>query len=243
MSNPDNAAAQTIPTGKEPKESFADQVNNAVSAMTVNDNGLHILPDGLEDNVRVAAEAEKRRRDTQSSFSKSQQALKVAQAENDRLRGLIVPQLKLTAEQKEELFDLKESDPDAWREKLSSYEAEAEAELGEKLKKVKTESSAEAEVARRAQVLEDFLTANPEFTINDDVLANDIPPRIKNKLISGEATFEQFLIDAKEYLGKNKVPSMGSGKEPDLNSTGGGANATSSAVKEDIISSYESEIY
>jgi len=245
MSNPDGAAAQAFPEGEEPQESFADQVNKAVSGMTVNDEGVHVLPEGLDDNVKVAANAEKRRRDTQSSFSKSQQELAVAKAENKRLRELATPQLNLSTEEKEELFDLKNTDPEAWRTKLTGYEDKAKADLGESLQKVSLESAQEAEVSRRAQVLEDFLTANPGFTISDDVLANDIPPRIKNKLESGEVTFEAFLDEAKAYLGKNKKLGDGNsvGGEPDLDTVGGGANATPDAIQEDIIKSYDKEIY
>jgi len=244
MGNPDGAAAQAFPEGEEEsQESFADQVNKAVNDMTVDDKGLHVLPENLDDNVKVAAEAEKRRRDTQSAYSKSQQSLNVAQAENDRLRELIVPQLSLTVEQKEDLHDLKNTDPDAWRKKLTEYETEAQAKLDEDLKKVKVDSSAEAETSRRAQVLEDFLTANPEFTIDNDILANDIPPRIKNKLESGNITFEEFLAEAKTYLGKNKKIGSKLEGEPDLNNVGGGSNATSDAVSDDIVKSYEKEVY
>ncbi len=244
MGNPEGAVAQAFPEGEEEsQESFADQVNKAVSEMTVNDDGLHILPEDLDDNVKVAAEAEKRRRDTQSAFSKSQQKLNVSLAENDRLRALITPQLSLTVEQKEELHDLKTNEPDEWRKKLAGYEAEAQKNLDEDLKKVKSESSAEAEVTRRAQVLEDFLTVNPEFTIDNDILTNDIPPRIKNKLESGSATFEEFLIEAKAYLGKNKKVGTELNSEPNLNSVGGGSNATSDAVSDDIVKSYEKEVY
>ena len=111
MSNPDGAAAQA-------EVSFVDKVKAAVDGITVDTDGIHILPGDLDDNVKVAAEAEKRRRDTQSSFSKSQHKLKEAEAEVERLRSLITPKLNLTSEQKEELYDLKKIGRASCRERV-----------------------------------------------------------------------------------------------------------------------------
>jgi len=241
----DNESTVQTSDDDKSKVSFADQVNTAVNEMKQGEDGNYIIPDNLSDEVKVAVVAEKRRRDTQSSFSKSQQALKVAEKENVRLRELIVPQLNLTVAQKEELHDLKSTDPDAWKVKLTGYENEAKSKLAEDLAEITTATTVEAETARRATVLEDFINTNPGFVINDDVLANDIPPRIKNKLEKGKITFEAFLTEAMDFMSSTKKigDANKSDEEPDLGNAGGGAKAESGAVDTDIAKSYANEIY
>jgi len=243
MDNPGDAAVQTSSDGGKPQEdSFETTVNTVVSGFKEGDK----LPEDLDPKVKVAANAEIRRRHTQGQHAKSQQSLKAAEAENIKLRELIVPQLNLSVEQKEELHDLKSTDPEGWKAKLDKYESEARAKLNTELETISSDSSQEAEKERRAQVLEDFRTANPGFVLNDKVLTNDIPPRITAKLENGKVTFEEFLIEAKDFLTAKKKVGDGnntSETEPNLNNSGGGHKATENAVKEDAIKSYAKEVY
>lgn len=234
-------------TGKEATKSFADSVNEVVNNMKQDDNGNFVLPEGeYSEELKYAAMAEKRRRDTQSAFGKGQNTLKAIEKENEKLRKLLVPQLELTTEQKEELQDLQNTDPVAWRVKLQGYEAAAQTKLDEQLSNVSKETAFEVEVARRAEVLEQFTKDNPGYQMNDDVLANDVPPRIKDKLANGDISFEEFLEETKEFFSKGKTvigKETEEEEEPNLNESGGGSTATKQAVEEDINKSYATEIY
>lgn len=223
-----------MPDSEKSTESFQEKVDLAVKGMSTNEEGVHVLPDGLDDDVKVAANSEKRRRDTQASFTKSQLDLKVVKEENNKLRKLLKPELSLTPEQKEELLDLKGTDPDKWKDKLDAYNEEAKTKLDHDLGEVE----AQAEISRRALVLQDFMDSNEGFVINDRVLNEDIPAKMKQKLVDGVVTFEAFLLEAKEYLAKGEKQ-----KEPDLNSVGGGASPADRAVDEDIRTSYKKEVY
>jgi uncharacterized protein YpiB (UPF0302 family) len=59
--------------------------------------------------------------------------------------------------------------------------------------------NSEGELARRYEYLDAF-NIGREIPITLDMLDNDIPPRITNKLAETEVTFEEFLDEVSEYL-------------------------------------------
>ena len=75
---------------KAPKEGeetnqrdFQAQVNNLLKETKVTDDGKFEFPEGTADWAKVAVANEKKFRDTQSGYTKSQQDNKALQAEND----------------------------------------------------------------------------------------------------------------------------------------------------------------
>jgi hypothetical protein len=251
MSNP---ADKSVDTQEEQDQdtgsSFADLVNKAVNEAKTDEKGNLVLPDDLSEEVKYAATLEKRRRDTQASHTKISQRVKALEAEKSTLISKATGsfEVELTAEQEAELDDLKFSNPEAWRKKMNTLETEARnkrtKEIDEELKKVSSSSLEAEELERRKQVLSDFIKANEGFELDDDIIANDIPPRISKKLEAGQITFEEFLQECYGYLktGKvikqDKVPSG-----PNLSKVGGGNSPDKNAVKEDIITSYTKETY
>lgn len=189
-------------------------------------------------------EAEKRRRDTQAAYTRGQQELKMLKAEREALEKQIGT-LNLTVKQDEELEDLKFKDPDAWRQRINELEQEAVASRQQAISQATAEARRQAELERRAQVLQEFNAEHPELQITDEVIANDIPPRITNKLERGEVTFEEFLEEAKSYLETPKKVASGETPppEPDLGKVGGRDTASEQAVSEDIVASYQNEVY
>lgn len=219
---------------EESQASFEQQVSEAVKGIKAGKEGVSELPEGLSPDVRFAANAEKRRRDTQSAWTKTQSELKLAQKENERLRGLVKPEVVLTVEQKEELVDLKGTDPDRWKEKLDAYEKEGRDKLDESLGAI----DAQAELSRRADVLQSFTDSNEGFEINDQVLNEEIPSAMRQRLVDGKVKFEDFLVEARDYLAKTREK-----KEPDLNGSGGGASPEDQAIGKDIVESYKTTVF
>lgn len=249
-----NPADKSVDTQEERDQdtgsSFADLVNKAVNEAKTDEKGNLVLPDGLSEEVKYAATLEKRRRDTQASYTKISQKVKALEAEKSALLSKATGsfELELTTEQEAELEDLKFSDPEAWRKKMNTLETEARnkrtKEIDEELKKVSSSSLEIEELERRKQVLSDFLEANEGFELDDDIIANDIPPRISKKLEVGQITFEEFLQECHDYLKTGKVIKQDkvlSG--PNLSKVGGGNSPDKNAVKEDIITSYAKETY
>lgn len=215
-------------TGK----TFADQVNELYNSVETDDKGKLVFPEGTDEALKYAVRTEKQLRDTKAGYTKASQQLKVTEAEKQKLIELTKKGAKydLTPEQKEELEDLKFSDPDAWRKKVNQLEREAAenhtTKVNEALSDVSKSTSQEFELEQRKQVLADFQASNPDFVINDDVIQNDIPPRITSKLNKGDISFEQYLQEAKDYLAKGKTvggaekaPNM-----PSLSKVGGDSN-------------------
>ena len=248
---PDNTQSEVQESAETQQEtlSFADNVNKIAGQLIQGEDGVYQLPDGLDldEPTATAVMIEKRRRDADSTIGKARHKQKILEAENEELRKRMAQSFKpdITADEQQELEDLKFSDPDAWRSKMNDLELSARATLDEQFTQVTTEASVSAEIARREQVLADFQTANPDIVVTEEVLANDVPPRITRKLEAGDVSFEEFLADAVSYLSKGKVVKDTSPvtNKPNLSDAGGGASPDQHAVSEDIVSSYARELY
>ena len=230
------------------EQTFEQQVNTVAGAMVQGEDGNFSLPEDVEatPEVKFAATLEKRRRDTQSAYSKGQDELKRLATENEQLASNWAQDTvsSLTAEQTEELALLKHEDPDAWREKLNEYEEANRTSFKEKRAEISTSAQKETELDKRNRLLAEFSESNPEITLTDEVIANDLPPRYIKKLEAGESTFEEFLADCKGYLTKNKV--IADNPAPDtvsLSKTSGTSLPEESAVRKDITQSYNTETY
>lgn len=183
--------------------------------------------------------AEKRRKDTQAAFTKSQQALKAKEVELEVLRTSKPP---VTPAEAKELEDLKFKDPDAWKQRLDEIEEKHKATIAAKTQELTDQVVHKSELERRMQVMAEFNAANPGLVITDDVLEYDVPPRITKKLAKGEVSFEDFLVEVKEYLNApKKVKADGVEQQPNLSKVGGGStpNVDSKVVE----AAYEKEIF
>ena len=231
--------------------SFADRVNEAVKTIKKDEKGNYVFPEDASDEFKFSVTAEIRRRDTQAEFTRTNQEARALKAEKaallQKLHGDVT--VALTDEQAEELEELKFSDPEAWRKKMNKLETEARnkriSEIDEELKQVSTGSLETEELERRKQVLTDFVAEHEGFELNDQVLANDIPPRITKKLETGAISFEAFLQECHDYLSKGKVVKQtdeGLG-QPNLSKVGGGSRPDKNAMNEDYIRSYDKETY
>jgi len=258
MSNPGDSAAQDdFPEGKVEKptsaqtSSVADYEKDVVTAcndMEFGEDKKWKVPEGMSNEMQFAVNSERRRRDTQAAHTKSQQELKASEARSnallERLESKIAP--SLTVDEAEELEDLKESNPEAWREKLNEHEATAKTKHQEEMDTIDADAGTVAEVERRESLLAEFNSSNPDLELNDSVFENDLPQRITGKLQSGESTFEEFLVEAKKYLEKGKAIVGATDKheeEPNLSKSGGNSKPADSAVAVDAIKDYKKEIF
>jgi len=233
---------------EEPKESsFADKVNDVVKDMTQNEDGTWALPEGeYSPELKYAAVAEKRYRDAQSALGKAKHEATTTDSENKELRKKLrgKTQVVMTPEEVEEMESLKFSNPDAWREKMNEFDKRAAKELDTELSEVTEAVSQDGEIARRREVFKQFNTDNPDFQLTEEMLANDIPPRILEKLRDGKTTFEEYLEESVAYLKTGKrVVDEKVNTQPNLSDVGGKEKASEDAVKQDAEDSYENEIF
>lgn len=229
-------------------QTFEQKVNTVVGSMTEGDDGNWSIPEDTEitEEVRYAAGLEKRRRDTQAAYGKSQQTQKQLEAENKQLTDGWAEHVttSMTTEQRDELDVLKGTDPDAWRTKLNEIEQANGKAFEEKRAEISTRAQSESELDYRERAMAEFSKANPDITISDAVIANDLPPRYLKKLENGDCTFGEFLADCKNYLSKGKV--VVGDEAPDdvsLSKAGGGSKPTDQAVEQSAKESYKTETY
>ena len=247
MSNPETAAAQDPnEQQKTNKESFQEQVTSALNELKKDDDtGKYVFPEDLSDEVRFAADAERRRWDTQSAYSKNQQQVKALEAENEKLKALATSSvgLSLTEDEKEELDELKFSDPEAWRAKMNDLDSNKANSLSTQFEEISTEAGKAAELERREQLLTAYNAQHPGAELTDDVIANDIPPRITKRLEDGEISFEDFLIEVNNYSKDFKVGQESLNSPTNMGNVGGGSTVSEASAKEDIVLSYANEIF
>jgi hypothetical protein len=240
-----------VDEGKGTNPSFAEQVSEAVKGMKLNSKGVYELPEGLPEEVKVAAMAEKKFRDTQSAFTKTKQELNTLKAEKSLLLEKATENVtvELSKEQEEELEELKFSNPEAWRKKLNRYEREAVTKkqqiIEQEVKQISADNLDKEEIERRAEVLSEFKKEHPDFDLNDDIVTNDIPARITKKLEKGDITWEDYIQECYEYLNKGKVvkDKEQAPNRPNLSRLGGGSKPDDKAVAEDTVLSYAKEVY
>lgn len=191
------------PTPSE-QPSLDEQINKALA--NTDDKGKIQFSDEVEPLFKRVVLAEKKARDNQASFTKSRQEIAELKATKEVLETSIVSSTRLTAEQAEELDELKFTDPDSWFQKKMQYEQDAKATMQGKLNEKIDEASAKAvqdlTLTQRQDMLANF-QASTGIILTDDVMANDIPPRLQNKI--GSMPFEDYLQEVATYLGKAKV--------------------------------------
>jgi len=212
---------------------------------SVDDTSKPTGSDVSKENKPVEVDYEKRYKDTQGAFTKSQQELKAMKARNKILEELTVPKVELDEATKTELEKLKFSDPEAWRNRLNTLETEAHTAHRATLNEAENQVNKQTELEARDAIFATFQASHPDLNITDDVIKYDVPPRITAKLESGEIGFEQYLSDVAEYLGAPKV--IGDGNkvngQPNLADVGGDNTPTKDAVKKDIVKDYKNIVF
>lgn len=228
--------------------SIEQQVTTLVDSMEKKDDKW-VLPEGVEisPEMQYAAMAERRRRDTQSEYGRSQQKLKAVETENATLVKEWEQDVigKLTDDQRKELAELKHDNPDAWRVKVTEYEQANKDSFNTRAADIKSKAKEETEIERRTRLFDEHNKAHPDLQITDAVIENDLPPRFAKQLAAGEITFEDFLAISTEFLSRGKVIDSGEQppKQPNLSKAGGSSRPAQSAVEQSAKESYKDEIY
>lgn len=197
-------------------------------------------PNTQEPEVTAPAiDYEKRYKDTQASYTRSQQLLKAAQAENEALKKVVTPTISISADKQKELDDLMYSDPQAWRKEMNQLEADAQKSHDDNIATAVSTVTAQAELERRAQVLAEFNQSH-ELNITDETIQFDVPPRLTKKLELGEVTFEQYLDDVADYLKLPKKVATANKtlEQPNLGKQGGDNTPTKTSQKKSFVEEY-----
>ncbi len=188
------------------------QINEAVKQVTVGEDGKYVYPVGMDPMLKAAVAASKSFRDTQSGYHKQGQSLKASEAENAALREKLAESIKqpleLTPTRQAELDALMFTNPQLWRQEMNKLDQQSSIEATERLaeltERARTDASGQYELERRIEVLNQF-NVGRDTELTDEILTNDVPRRITQKLADGIVTFEDYLDEASLYLSKGKV--------------------------------------
>ena len=232
---------------------FEKEVNELASQISTGDDGKWVLPEKFEDlpePTQFAVRAERRRRDTQSSLTQAQSQNKVLDAQNKAIQSKLEKELggAVSQEQKQELDDLLQSDPEAWRKRMNEIEASNRTNSSKEAEKIASEAGEEALIAHREEVLEQFIEQNPGFELTDDIFNDYLPSGLKNRLADGRVSFEDFLHEARDFLGKKKVVGDISQVKTeeggvDISQLSGGSTPGTDAADREAQTSYKDEVY
>jgi len=249
---PEDMMGYEVPKAEEitPSESSTttetpqETVNRMMKEVKLDEQGKIIYPDDIDPMLKIAMATTKSYRDTQSAYTKNQQSAKELEAERDALQAKLAEHsqkpLELTTEQQSELDKLYVESPQAWRAKMNMLEKQSSDAIKEELttvtEEVRQKAGAEFELARRYTYLEEFNSTRGENVITPDILDNDIPARINNKLANSEVTFEEYLVEVSDYLGAGKVVSKEAPSQTtNLNQANGGAVASGVTKEEGAV--------
>lgn len=226
----------TTETKLDPNAFVNDLYNQAVDE-NGNINWENLGDKAKDPAIQALVITEKRRRDTQASYTKATQKAKELETQTKISKQLEKP--KLTKKQIDELEELKLQDPDEWYERKQQYERE----LTEEYNKQKKKLEAEFRHKEREQTLNDY-NSKTKNKITVDMLKLEVPPKYLEQVDKGEMSFEELLQVANRFIYGDKTVPNDDDKllnQPSLNSLGG-----YSAVGENIATlkqEYENEIF
>lgn len=238
---------------KDEKSNESDidtQVNSLVESMVQDDDGKWQFPDGTKADpaIMYAAKAERRRRDTQASYTKSRQEAKKLQTVNEKLQNEVLESatVHFSDEEREELDELKMRDPDKWHSRLTELTENKKKTLKDKLADFDKEGERMSELEIRKAKVQAF-NESTGLELNDQVIEEQLPAAFTKQLENGDIDFDKFLEKAAKFLqGQVKIkgseePSTKS--NPDMSKMAGKDKPTPDATSKDIIASYDNEIY
>lgn len=245
----EETADSTVTSSQQAENSFEQQVNTAASTMVEGEDGLWHLPEDsdLSEEVAFAAKLEKRRRDTQSAAAKTSQELSATKERAGKLESKLKEAFKptISADDADRLDNLKSSDPEAYRLEMNKLETAASEAFEEELSDMGYDDDQISEMAERSSLLTEFLDDNPGLILNDEVMDNDLPPRLSKQLEEGEISFTEFLVKSKEFLTQTTKVADTDTKDdaPNLSKAGGGSTASDTAIDRDTEESYKNVIF
>ena len=157
---------------------------------------------------------------------------------------MLKSEVLLTKEQKFELNDLKKTNPEKWRSKLNEYEEANKVNLETELDEIRKTSANKSELEVRKEQMAAW-SESTGITLTDDVVANDLPPRFIKELEAGNATFEEFLEKAGNFLKAEKVIQGSTDDVKDdtknLSKVAGGSEPSKRAQEGDFVETYEKD--
>lgn len=188
---------------------------------------------------------EKRYKDTQAAYTRSQQEGKAKDAVIAKLQEQIAKTPVFTQQQQDELSELRDTDVDAYAMRLQEFTQEHQKRVAKEIEQFTSQAAESVQEEVKAQSLkqavEMFNQSHPDKVISEDNLANDVPPRLTKQLEEGSVSYEEFVDKASKFINHEyATANPETMNQPNLNDQPG-SNTPSSEEDDDV--SYEDGIY
>ena len=239
-------APEANPTEDKPAEvvDYQSEVNRLLKETKVTDDGKFEYPTDTPAWAKVAIANEKKFRDTQGSFTKVAQEKKLLEAELETLKGKLAENTALTVEQQDELETLKVTDPEAYFDKRTAYEAEASKQFDTELTDVRNKTAEQIELERRERFVDDF-NKGRKVPITQELIDNEVPAKFFKQLQTNEVTFDEFMSNVATYVDTPKV--AGKKEEVDnvtnLSEVAGGSTPSAEKKYDNLAEDYAKLIF
>jgi hypothetical protein len=127
---------------------------------------------------------------------------------------------------------------------MNQLENEAKIKHKQTLDNATQEALQVFESENRSQVLAAFNMSH-KLNLTQETLDLDVPRRIAVKLENGEISYEQYLVEAAEFLKTPKAIGTNTEtmKQPNLSNVGGDNTPTDGAVNKDIAANYSNIVF
>ena len=209
----DTPAQET--TGVTPD--VTEVINKTLKDIKVDDKGKFIYPEGISPELKAAIAATKSFRDTQSSYTKTQQELKALKAEAEALKEQVTKSLTPTAGLSEEdrtaLDTLKYTNPDEWFKQMKQLETQAANQVEQKFGEVREKAMAKTAEEQRVEILKSF-NQGVENPLSAQEIEQYAPPVWQKQVIEGTLPMEEFLEKTYNFIHADKVV-----KSPEVTTT------------------------
>lgn len=227
------------------ENSFQEKVKQVLSNANVNDEGKYELPDNLDDALRYAVTAEIRRRGTQASYTRAKQKIQLLEDEKSKIVENWEKDYAKVAnsENSAELQELKEIDPDAYIEKKVENEIKTKENFKQINDKIKDAAALSSEVYRRQILLEEYNRENPQNPLTDELIRDNVPPRLVKDLESGNLEFSDFITLADKYIKSDKSVVTNKPENNVAFNQSASSNTTSLDVEEITANDYKKYIF
>lgn len=219
--------------------SFKDKVEKAIAQIQYSPlTGEYIVPKGMDENVAISAKTARENIELKREGVKNTLRIKKLKENHSLLLEEVSSNYiaNLSVGQQEELKELKFSDPDLWRKKVNAYEKDAKnlakKEFAKKYDTSLEISNEDAELSYRGYILAEYNKEHLDKPLTEEVVKNELPPRLLSELDSGKITFETFLAKAERYLGTGKkIVDKKVSKQPNLSKVSGASVPKNSSKK------------
>lgn len=218
-------------------------LEESFEALKKDESGKYIIPTDASKEMKVALNAEARRRETQADYTKKNQENKKLKSMNELLHKAFEDNFLNTSKIPDDIIQLKEEDPDAYIKYIVEHKEKTKQDFITKSEELKSKAETESKNYELEVIVDAYNKENQDAIINDEVVKNDLPPRLLNDLNNGDIDIHEFLSKAKKILKKHsKIKTNQTENSPTMHKSSSAYTSTDD-IKNEASKEYRNYIF